>query len=126
MEGEQGELNEDEQEADGEDEGDDFNEVLADAILKRPGSIRVRSKQGKVKERDVESADGEQTTEFTFPSLSELGNVNREKRVAEEASSPDGESDDFDKDSLAKFPETPKSPPPPILETSVDDEKTHS
>jgi anthranilate synthase/indole-3-glycerol phosphate synthase/phosphoribosylanthranilate isomerase len=75
-----------------------FNVLLADAILKRPGSIRVRSFSKKDKLADfggVESEKGgsptknkhdatvvleqeeelEQMTEFTFPSLADLGNV---------------------------------------------------
>ncbi|KIM43593.1 hypothetical protein M413DRAFT_25931 [Hebeloma cylindrosporum] len=70
-----------------------FNELLADAILKRPGSIRVRSFSKKEKAVEVESEKGrssptenandatvvmeevEQLTEFKFPSLSDLGNV---------------------------------------------------
>ncbi|KAF8066791.1 hypothetical protein FPV67DRAFT_1449933 [Lyophyllum atratum] len=58
-----------------DDEDDDegrVSEVLVDAILKRPGSIRGLSKKGKFKEKDEV-----QHTEFTFPSLSDFGNVNR-------------------------------------------------
>jgi len=62
------------------DEDDDFNELLADAILKRPGSIRVRKKAREGKERASPVENEEQHTEFTFPSLSELGNVSRAKR----------------------------------------------
>lgn len=69
---------------DGGDGDDDFNELLADAILKRPGSIRVRKKGGnnarEGKERASPVENEEQHTEFTFPSLSELGNVSRAKR----------------------------------------------
>lgn len=66
-----------------DDEDDDFNELLADAILKRPGSIRVRKKGGNAregKERASPVENEEQHAEFTFPSLSELGNVSRAKR----------------------------------------------
>jgi hypothetical protein len=64
------------QRTEGEDSDDEgsVSEVLADAILKRPGSIKgLSSKRGKPKEKEpfVEQA------EFTFPSLSDLGNVNR-------------------------------------------------
>ena len=84
----------------GEEEGfgeGGFNELLADAILKRPGSIRVRSISKKDRLADfggvesekgssptknkqdatvvVEQEEVEQMTEFTFPSLSDLGNV---------------------------------------------------
>ena len=75
-----------------------FNVLLADAILKRPGSIRVRSFSKKDRPLDfggVESEKGssptktkhdatvvleqeeevERMTEFTFPSLADLGNV---------------------------------------------------
>ena len=70
------------------DEDDDFNELLADAILKRPGSIRVRKKGGNArdgKERASPVENEEQHTEFTFPSLSELGNVSRAKRGSVES-----------------------------------------
>ncbi|KAJ7905819.1 hypothetical protein B0H14DRAFT_2554254 [Mycena olivaceomarginata] len=49
-----------------DDEG--FSDVLADAILKRPESIRVRSRP-KQRERDGDQPP----TEFTFPSLSDFG-----------------------------------------------------
>ncbi|KAJ6584278.1 hypothetical protein B0H10DRAFT_869213 [Mycena sp. CBHHK59/15] len=52
-----------------EDEG--FSEVLADAILKRPESIRVRSKKGRERDRDRDQPPAE----FTFPSISDFGNV---------------------------------------------------
>ncbi|KAJ6597217.1 hypothetical protein DFH09DRAFT_1304965 [Mycena vulgaris] len=52
-----------------EEEDGGFSEALADAILKRPESIRVRSKKGG---RDRDKAG---TTEFTFPSISDFGNV---------------------------------------------------
>ncbi|KAF8634030.1 hypothetical protein AX17_004295 [Amanita inopinata Kibby_2008] len=67
---------------DGESE---VNEALADAILKRPGSIRLaKGKSRKVQprksgelERDEKSSSGtESQTEFMYPSLSDLGNVN--------------------------------------------------
>ena len=76
---------------DDEDEGG-FNEILADAIFKRPDSIGVRSgkktkllekEMGEEKSRDREveqleddilDAD-EPLTEFKFPSLSDFGNV---------------------------------------------------
>jgi hypothetical protein len=86
---------------DGEEEdgfsGGGVNELLADAILKRPGSIRVRSFSKKERpagvggvesEKDSSSPpqekndaaamverEVEQMAEFTFPSLSDLGNV---------------------------------------------------
>ncbi|RDB26709.1 hypothetical protein Hypma_005346 [Hypsizygus marmoreus] len=57
-------------ESEDEDEEGGFSEVLADAILKRPGSIRGLSKKGKLKEKaDIRH------TEFTFPSLSDFGNA---------------------------------------------------
>lgn len=50
---------------------DDFNDVLADAILKRPESIRVRAREER------------QETVFTFPSISSgFGNVDRNKGTA--------------------------------------------
>jgi hypothetical protein len=72
--------------AEGEESDDEgsFSEVLADAILKRPDSIKGLSKRGKDKEPFVEQ------TEFTFPSLSDLGNVNRYSRSVETSPS-DGE-----------------------------------
>ena len=61
---------------DGDDDDDEgsVSEVLADAILKRPGSIRgLSSKKGKGKEKEPFP----EHTEFTFPSLSDFGNVIR-------------------------------------------------
>lgn len=79
------------EDSDDDDEGS-VSEVLADAILKRPGSIRgLSSKKGKGKEKEpfVEH------TEFTFPSLSELGNVNRGySRPVEVPPSSGGEDED--------------------------------
>ncbi|KAG5717137.1 hypothetical protein E4T56_gene4173 [Termitomyces sp. T112] len=74
----------------GEEEEEGLNEVLADAILKRPGSIRGLSRLGKVRgglgavgadavsagkgaERESESP----LEEFRFPSISDYGNVVR-------------------------------------------------
>ena len=74
-----------------EDDEGGFNEMLADAILKRPDSIGVRSgkknKQALLEEEKM-NKDGEMEqlednildtveplTEFKFPSLSDLGNV---------------------------------------------------
>jgi len=75
--GDTGESNIGEGDTDGDDDGGGFSGVLADAILKRPGSIRgLSSKKGKFKEKDQEK-EALEHTEFTFPSLSELGNVNR-------------------------------------------------
>lgn len=55
------------------DDDDGLSEALADAILKRPGSIRVKSKKGK--------ADGtERLAELMFPSLSNFGNVYQERQ----------------------------------------------
>lgn len=90
--------------AEGEDDDEygegGFNAILADAILKRPASIRVRSssrreKLNMEKETDktqdegqgqdsvptIEKTESEQLTEFTFPSLSNLGNVNYRSEV---------------------------------------------
>jgi hypothetical protein len=77
-------------ERDGDDEGG-FNEILADAILKRPDSIGVRSgkknrqalldEEKMDKDRELEQVEDnildavEPLTEFKFPSLSDLGNV---------------------------------------------------
>jgi len=77
--------------ADADDEDGDsesgFNAVLADAIFKRPDSLRVRaslkkgtaeSEGGSVQETltgDMAAMDNEQPAEFTYPSLSDLGNV---------------------------------------------------
>ncbi|KAG5642260.1 hypothetical protein DXG03_003337 [Asterophora parasitica] len=52
--------------SDADDDDESVSEVLADAILKRPGSIRGFSKKGKFKEKELH-------TEFTFPSLSDFG-----------------------------------------------------
>ncbi|KAJ7632884.1 hypothetical protein FB45DRAFT_1003131 [Roridomyces roridus] len=61
-------------EDEGEEEDDDgtfgVSGVLADAILKRPESIRVRSRKGRRK--DVSESETE-VTEFTFPSLTDFG-----------------------------------------------------
>lgn len=81
---------EDEQEEGvGDDEGGDqeesdddddcgFSEALADAILKRPGSIRVGSK--KKKNTIEKQAEVEKHTEFTFPSLSDFGIVYNDRQ----------------------------------------------
>lgn len=64
--------------SDEDEEEDGFSEALADAILKRPGSIRgLSAKKGKSKENI-------RHTEFTFPSLSDFGNVNRYGASAED------------------------------------------
>ncbi|KAF7311478.1 hypothetical protein MKEN_01050100 [Mycena kentingensis (nom. inval.)] len=68
------------EEEDDEEEGE-FSEALADAILKRPESMRVGSKRRRHKEKDAEKdkdndADGSPPPmEFTFPSLLDLGPV---------------------------------------------------
>ncbi|KAF5381653.1 hypothetical protein D9615_005475 [Tricholomella constricta] len=69
--------------SDHDDEEGSVSEVLADAILKRPGSIRGLSKKGKFKEKEREKEV--QHTEFTFPSLSDFGNVSRAYPVPIEA-----------------------------------------
>ncbi|KAJ6469524.1 hypothetical protein C8R45DRAFT_937914 [Mycena sanguinolenta] len=53
---------------DGDEDEDGVSDALADAILKRPESIRVRSRP-KLREPEKE----EVATEFTFPSLSDFG-----------------------------------------------------
>jgi anthranilate synthase/indole-3-glycerol phosphate synthase/phosphoribosylanthranilate isomerase len=53
-----------------EEEESGFSEVLADAILKRPESIKVRSKKARERDKVLEE---EQPTEFTFPSLTDFG-----------------------------------------------------
>jgi hypothetical protein len=58
-----------------ESDGEQVNEFLADAILKRPESIRsLSSKKGKVKVREGEV---QEQAELTFPSLSSFGNAIR-------------------------------------------------
>ena len=90
-EGDEGESIYEDEEPGRENEEDDeggFNEILADAILKRPDSIGVRSgkknkqvlledeKMNKDKELENNILDAvEPLTEFKFPSLSDLGNV---------------------------------------------------
>jgi hypothetical protein len=67
---------------DGEEDGDrenvngdeHVNELLADAILKRPGSIRVGSNPASERRGEQET---ERQPEFTFASISDLGNVDR-------------------------------------------------
>ncbi|KAF8154700.1 hypothetical protein B0H34DRAFT_717529 [Crassisporium funariophilum] len=92
-----GEGDEAENDHEEDDEGG-FNEILADAILKRPSSIRTRSSSKKARldsekergtdseeatdqerEKDAQVAEVEQLTEFTFPSLSDLGNVHHHR-----------------------------------------------
>ena len=91
-------IHEDEEQGengDGDEDESGFNEVLADAILKRPNSIGVRSgkktkqallekemEEGKIdKDRELEQLEVnildavEPLTEFKFPSLSDMGNV---------------------------------------------------
>ena len=63
-------YDDDHEEGDEEDSG--FSEVLADAILKRPGSIRALSRRKKEGGRE-----NVQHVEFTFPSISDFGNVRR-------------------------------------------------
>ena len=63
-----------------EEEESGFSEVLADAILKRPGSIRVLSRRTKERERERENVEH---VEFTFPSISDFGNVRRANGVVE-------------------------------------------
>ncbi|GLB41055.1 hypothetical protein LshimejAT787_0902700 [Lyophyllum shimeji] len=65
--------------SDEDDEEGIVNEALADAILKRPASIRGLSRKAKVKDRggEREKEKEVQHTEFTFPSLSDFGNVSR-------------------------------------------------
>ncbi|KAJ7085778.1 hypothetical protein B0H15DRAFT_950900 [Mycena belliarum] len=67
---------------DGEDDGyeeeDGGFSALADAILKRPESIRVRSKRrDKDKDKDRGAVLECAPTEFTFPSISDFGNVHK-------------------------------------------------
>ncbi|KAK2467927.1 hypothetical protein APHAL10511_000222 [Amanita phalloides] len=67
-----------------DDEENEVNKALADAILKRPGSLRL-GKSGSRKPRsspngesatdEKSSPSSESQAEFTFPSLSALGNV---------------------------------------------------
>ena len=81
-----------EQAKDGNDDEDEvgYNEILADAILKRPDRIGVRSrkknKQAPLEEEPCKDREPEQPqnevldaveplTEFKFPSLSDFGNV---------------------------------------------------
>ncbi|KAJ7510165.1 hypothetical protein B0H11DRAFT_2183825 [Mycena galericulata] len=61
-----------------EDGGFGVSGALADAILKRPESIRVRSRKGRERDKERARAQAQATTEFTFPSLSDfaVGNVN--------------------------------------------------
>lgn len=79
--------------SDDDDESEEgFNEVLADAIFKRPASIRVRSSSRSLRsafEADKSTKGGsagtspggqaseeaEQFTEFAFPSLTDMGNI---------------------------------------------------
>ena len=71
-----------------EDESE-VSEALADAILKRPGSLRLamaknrrlRSSPSTELATDKSSPGSESQAEFTFPSLSDLGNVKWGKRV---------------------------------------------
>ena len=89
-------IHEDEEKGEcGDGDGSGFNEILADAILKRPDSIGVRSgkknkqallekemEEGKMnKDRELEPLEDnildavEPLTEFKFPSLSDFGDV---------------------------------------------------
>ncbi|PFH51640.1 hypothetical protein AMATHDRAFT_2914 [Amanita thiersii Skay4041] len=82
----------------GDDSADEssseVNEALADAILKRPASIgfgKAKTKEQRPvtvnQQKDEQSASGSDTqAEFTFPSLSDLGNVNWGKRAENESS----------------------------------------
>jgi len=89
--GEERNGNIEEKSATGDEDDSGINELLADAILKRPGSIRMRSsssRRGQLSfeqetktepdaqddaspvERSDENTEVEQLTEFTFPSIS--------------------------------------------------------
>lgn len=73
-----------------DDESDNgFSGVLADAILKRPGSIHLAPKK---KRRDSgQPPQDEQPIEFTFPSISSMGNPRVPERVwTAEAGTEDG------------------------------------
>ncbi|KAJ7595952.1 hypothetical protein C8J56DRAFT_1022396 [Mycena floridula] len=54
-----------------------YSDLLADAIFKRPESIRVSSSSRRKRQSEQPS---EEQVEFTFPSLSELGNVSKERQ----------------------------------------------
>lgn len=61
---------------DEDDEDDeDFNGILVDAILKRPGSIRVGSRKGRKKEKEREEREKQNQMEFSYPSISDFGNI---------------------------------------------------
>ncbi|KII85329.1 hypothetical protein PLICRDRAFT_311819 [Plicaturopsis crispa FD-325 SS-3] len=82
------------------DDNEQFNDVLADAILKRPGSIRVRSERSSASASAVQSPTTADEKEkrlppFTFPSLSNAGYVEKEFAGEDE-----GEGDDLASNAL--------------------------
>jgi hypothetical protein len=121
-----------------DDDGDGgFSEVLADAILKRPNSIRglsSRRAKDKDRDRDRENREAVQHVEFTFPSISDLGNPAARGRSGLAPAAPvnveaEGRSGDVkEEDWVESCEETPRveeqsqkaieslQPPPPVLD----------
>jgi len=98
----------------GEEEESGFSEVLADAILKRPGSIRALSRR----KRERENV---QLVEFTFPSISDFGNVRRGNGVPIEMGKAEGgdpfvmEDDGIRAMAIASSEDTPKGGRPQAM-----------
>ena len=83
-------IHECEEQFDRGEDGGEYNELVADAIFKRPESIGVRSgkkskqallERERTRDRELEQLENEvldavgPSTEFKFPSLSDLGNM---------------------------------------------------
>ncbi|KAF9465869.1 hypothetical protein BDZ94DRAFT_1306608 [Collybia nuda] len=105
-------------------DGEQVNEILAGAILKRPESIRnLSSKKGKVKARESEV---QEHAEFTFPSLSSFGTAIRQHNTPTEipednltGPSPTDELETEETDMTVNSEEvTPPALPPPMPELS--------
>ncbi|KAJ7438506.1 hypothetical protein FB451DRAFT_1416204 [Mycena latifolia] len=95
-----------------EDEDGGFSEALADAILKRPESIRVRSKKGRDRDRDKGGA-----TEFTFPSISDFGNVHASGMYKERHASPVVAEQEGDDEPAPAFGDPHDAPEPVVHES---------
>lgn len=133
---------------DAEAEGDDatnanslYSGFLADAILKRPGSLRppsasVPRKNNKKGSRSVErqqhpKSSDEELTEFTFPSLSDFGNVyyrtssRTESSISSSLSSSPPSTTATVPDTVGDLkPEEDKISLPPLIEKSEDSDQS--
>ncbi len=121
-----------------------YDGFLADAILKRPGSLRapsamVTKKVGKIENGSVERQQhsksneegGEEFTEFTFPSLSDFGHVyyrtasRTESSISSSLSSSPPSTTATVPDSVGDSkPEDDRASLPPLIEKSEDSDQS--